>query len=135
MSGATLISLTGGTVGAGASCTIDVDVVGTATGAHVNTTGDLTSSSGNSGTASDTLTVLDVTPPQVTAVETSAGPLAECDTVQVEVATFLVTFSESVFNPPGDSDADDVTNPANYMVIAAGPDGDFATTVCGAGIR
>ena len=36
---------------------MQVDIVGTTPGAHVNTTGDLTSSSGNSGTANDTLTV------------------------------------------------------------------------------
>ncbi len=55
--GSGVISLTGGSVGATAACTIDVDVVGSAVGALVNTTGDLTSSSGNSGTATDTLTV------------------------------------------------------------------------------
>ena len=57
--GAGVISLAGGTVGAGTSCTVIVDVTGTAPGAHLNTTGDLTSSLGNSGTASDTLTVFD----------------------------------------------------------------------------
>ncbi len=51
------ISHTVGTVGAGASCTVQADVTATAIGALLNTTGDLTSSSGNSGTASDTLTV------------------------------------------------------------------------------
>jgi len=50
-------SYTGGTVGAGASCTISVDVTASTTGSYVNTSGDLTSSQGNSGTASDTLTV------------------------------------------------------------------------------
>jgi hypothetical protein len=49
----------------------------------------------------------------------------------VEISTILVTFSEPVDDPPGDSAADDVTNPANYMVIAAGADADFATTACG----
>jgi len=51
------ITYTGGTVVAGLSCTVSVDVTSATVGAHVNTTGDLTSSSGNSGTASDTLTV------------------------------------------------------------------------------
>ncbi|MEM7349853.1 MAG: IPTL-CTERM sorting domain-containing protein [Acidobacteriota bacterium] len=55
--GGSVISLTGGTVGAGATCTIDVDVTSSTLGAHVNLTGDLTSSLGNSGTATDTLTV------------------------------------------------------------------------------
>ncbi len=55
--GATPITLTGGSVDAGGTCTIDVEVTGLAVGMHVNTTGDLTSTSGNSGTATDTLTV------------------------------------------------------------------------------
>ncbi|WP_417207585.1 Ig-like domain-containing protein [Antarctobacter sp.] len=55
--GSGVISYTGGTVTAAASCTVAVDVTGSALGSHVNTTGDLTSSLGNSGTASDTLTV------------------------------------------------------------------------------
>jgi len=48
----------GGSVGAGAICTVQFDVTGAAEGAHVNVTGDLTSSSGNSGTATDTITIL-----------------------------------------------------------------------------
>ncbi len=55
--GSDVISLTDGSVGAGSTCAIDIDVTSSTDGAHVNTTGDLTSSSGNSGTASDTLTV------------------------------------------------------------------------------
>merc|ERR1711991_1121 len=57
------ISYTGGTVPAASSCTITVDVTGTSLGGHVNTSGDLTSSLGNSGSATDTLTVTSVTPP------------------------------------------------------------------------
>ena len=56
--GTTVISYTGGTVGAGASCTVQVDVTTAAVGAYLNTTGDLTSSSGNSGTATDTWNVI-----------------------------------------------------------------------------
>ena len=55
--GSGVISYTGGTVGASASCLVMVDVTGNSAGAKVNTTGDLTSSSGNSGSATDTLTV------------------------------------------------------------------------------
>ena len=51
------IFYTGGTVGAGASCTVIVDVTSLDAGAYVNTTGDLTSSAGNSGSATDTLFV------------------------------------------------------------------------------
>ena len=47
----------GGSVAAGASCTVTVDVTSSTAGAHVNTSGPLTSSLGTSSTASDTLTV------------------------------------------------------------------------------
>lgn len=55
--GTAVISYTGGSVAAGATCTISVDTTATVIGMHVNLTGDLTSSSGNSGTATDTLEV------------------------------------------------------------------------------
>ncbi|NJN45718.1 MAG: DUF11 domain-containing protein [Candidatus Competibacteraceae bacterium] len=54
--GSGTVSYSGGTVAAGASCTVQVDVTANATGTSINTSGDLTSSSGNSGTAADTLT-------------------------------------------------------------------------------
>ena len=56
--GTGVVSLSGGAVMAGGSCTVRVDVVGTAEGSFVNTTGDLTSSLGSSGTATDTLDVV-----------------------------------------------------------------------------
>ncbi|TAN41829.1 MAG: DUF11 domain-containing protein, partial [Nitrospirae bacterium] len=57
--GDTLIALTGGgPLAIGTSCTIQVDVVSTTTGARVNTTGAISSSnSGTGGTATATLTV------------------------------------------------------------------------------
>ncbi|WP_299880391.1 choice-of-anchor U domain-containing protein [uncultured Cocleimonas sp.] len=64
-SGASIISYTGGSVGVASSCTISVDVINTTIGDKVNTSGDLTSSSGNSGTATDTLMV--DAPPVITA--------------------------------------------------------------------
>ncbi len=57
VAGSGVISYTGGTVAAGASCTVTVDVTSSTPGSHLNTSGDLTSSAGNSGPASDTLTV------------------------------------------------------------------------------
>ena len=53
-----LIIYTGtGSVSAGVSCTVTVDVLGVSAGDHDNTSGDLTSSSGNSGPAMDTLAI------------------------------------------------------------------------------
>ena len=51
------ITYSGGSVPAGASCTIQVDVTSNTLGTHQNITGDLTSSSGNSGLALADLTV------------------------------------------------------------------------------
>jgi hypothetical protein len=55
--GAGSVGYSGGWVGAGASCTLSVNVTAATPGAYANTTGDLTSSSGNSGSAMDTLDV------------------------------------------------------------------------------
>ena len=60
--GSTSFSFAGGTVGAESSCTIQFDVTSVLPDTYVNTTDDLTSSSGNSGTASDTLTVTAIPP-------------------------------------------------------------------------
>ena len=55
------VSYTGGTVGAGASCTVEANVTSPTMGLYVNTSGDLTSSAGNSGPATDTLNVTPAT--------------------------------------------------------------------------
>jgi hypothetical protein len=57
IAGSGSITLSGGSVSAGSSCTLQVTTMANVAGMLVNTTTDLTSSSGNSGTASDTLTV------------------------------------------------------------------------------
>lgn len=60
--GSGTISLNGGSLIPSAICTVRVDVTSTALGMHGNTTGDLTSDAGNSGSASDTLTVNQILP-------------------------------------------------------------------------
>jgi hypothetical protein len=57
VAGTGVIIYSGGTVAAGTSCTVQVDITSDTTGVYVNTTEDLTSSLGNSGTATDALTV------------------------------------------------------------------------------
>lgn len=81
-------------------------------------------------------TTLDVIPPTVTNINTfydsGDGVLEECETVNRNwVQRLLVTFSETMFDPAGDSDVDDVTNPANYQLVAAGADRSFQTDACG----
>ncbi len=68
--GSGVVQLSGGTVSAGAACTIAVDVTPSQVGDLFNVSGDLTSSQGNSGTASASLTV---TPPPTFAL-TDADP-------------------------------------------------------------
>ena len=58
--GGGMVSLSGGTVAADAACTVTVQVTSTATATNVS--GALTSDAGNSGTATDTLTVTPVAP-------------------------------------------------------------------------
>ncbi len=55
--GGTTISLTGGGLGANSACSVTVNVTSSTVGAHLNVSGALTSSDGNSGAAMATLTV------------------------------------------------------------------------------
>jgi hypothetical protein len=57
VAGTDSISYSGGAVAGGSDCTVQADVTSSAEGVYLNTSGDLTSSLGDSGTASDTLTV------------------------------------------------------------------------------
>ncbi len=47
---------------------------------------------------------------------------------------FTVTYSENVYDPAGDSNPDDVTNPANYIVAEDGANGAFDTVSCSGGL-
>lgn len=93
--GAGVVNYGAGTVGAGASCTVQVDVVANAPGTFVNTTGDLTSSSGNSGPASATLDA-------------------------VESATFSKSFLSSPVLPGGQVSLQyTITNPSAIATLSA----------------
>jgi len=92
----------------------------------------------NSADNTDTVvTFFETTPPTIDNVDTDAGTgdgiLDDCETAHgIQVVRLIVTFSEPVRDPPGDTEVDDVTNPANYQVVGAGPDHEIDTTVCGA---
>ncbi|MFK8013269.1 MAG: hypothetical protein AB8B80_14615, partial [Marinicellaceae bacterium] len=60
--GGSVISITDGKLGAGAICTIEVNVTSATVGTHTNTSGDLTSSAGNSGNSTDDLVILTTRP-------------------------------------------------------------------------
>ena len=61
--------------------------------------------------------------------DTGDGHISELEVVWVDLNNITVTFSEDVFDPAGDTDPDDVTNPNNYLLVRRG-DSAFATTSC-----
>lgn len=50
---------------------------------------------------------------------------------QSHFTQLLVTFNTDAYNPEGNDDPDDVTNPANYQLITTGSDGVFTSIGCG----
>ena len=115
--------------------TIEVTIdLGTPTGTITNTA-TVASDAADPDPANDTAsedTEVDADAPTVTLVDSLAGDgeIEECEEVRSSITQLLVSFSEPVQDPAGDSDADDVTNPANYLLVEAGPDRDFTTTDC-----
>ncbi|MBT54267.1 MAG: hypothetical protein CMF72_12835 [Mameliella sp.] len=120
-SGSGTVSYSGGAVAASASCIIAVDVTAATAGALVNTTGDLTSSLGNSGSASDTLTVV----PQP--AFTKAFSPASISLGQSSTLTFTIDNTGSGLAATSISFID--TLPAN-LVVAPTPN---ASTTCTGG--
>jgi uncharacterized repeat protein (TIGR01451 family) len=123
--------------GATISCDITVSINPTPPGS-ISNTATVTSSTNDAvpGNNSDTEdTTLDAVPPQVVNVDSIAGSgdatLEECETTGATIDALLVTFDEGMHDPAGSSDPDDVTNPANYLVVTPGADFDFQTTACG----
>ncbi len=68
----------------------------------------------------------------VTAPDVSSTTLAL--EITTELSSFDVVFSEDVNDPVGDSDADDVTNPDNYLLVEAGTNAAFDTLDCAGGV-
>jgi hypothetical protein len=89
-----------------------------------------------SNNVDDEETSFDTEPPLVNALgsvdDTGDGVLSECESARVPITQLSVSFSEAVLDPAGDSDPEDVSNPSSYLVVAAGADGSFSTTACGA---
>lgn len=61
---------------------------------------------------------------------TSGAVLDELETALALTGGAKVTFSGEMNDPVGDTGADDVTNPANYLWVEAGDDGVFSTVAC-----
>jgi len=49
-------------------------------------------------------------------------------------AMLNIQFSEAVYDPAGNTNTDDVTNPNNYLLLQTGVDGVYNTTTCAAGV-
>ncbi len=79
----------------------------------------------------------DVTPPTVVEIgsweETADGVISEGEITDLDISELMVRFSEPVQDPPGDTEPDDATNPANYLLFSDGGDG-FDTVDCAGGI-
>ena len=73
--GTTSISLTGGTIAApgGTTCTLSVDVTGTAAGTVSNTTGAVSSTNGGTGAVSNTATLTVMAPPTISKAFTASS--------------------------------------------------------------
>lgn len=64
---------------------------------------------------------------------TGDGHLDEGEVVTVGITQFLVNFSKDVNDPAGNTDPDDATNPANYLLLGNNGDG-IQTNSCASGI-
>jgi uncharacterized repeat protein (TIGR01451 family) len=119
-----LIAYSDGSVAAGAVCTVQADVTSTTPGTHVNTTGNLTSSLGSSGPATDDLTVVE----GLVALSKTfvANPVLRGGTVALE---FTVTNVSAVFPLTGIAFTDDLDAVVPGLAAVGLP----ASDVCGAG--
>ena len=68
----------------------------------------------------------EVTPPTIVKVDTVAQTadkqLLDGEVTDKPITSFKIQFSEDVFDPTGNDDPDDVTNPVNYAVVELGED-------------
>ncbi|MEM1180733.1 MAG: cadherin-like domain-containing protein, partial [Acidobacteriota bacterium] len=76
--------------------------------------------------------VIDSVAPEITALASSGGVIEGCSELRSATASLVVTFSEAMANPAGDTAPEDITNPANFQLVGSGPDGDFTTLGCDA---
>ncbi len=60
--------------------------------------------------------------------------VVEGATLNEQVTSLIVNFNEDAANPAGDTGVDDITNPANYLLVKPGLNGLFDTTSCLIGV-
>ncbi|HRQ24561.1 MAG TPA: sortase, partial [Anaerolineales bacterium] len=69
--------------------------------------------------------------------DTGDGSISENETIPaaLNITKLTVTFSQDVYDPAGDTDPDDVTNPANYLLVRSGnASSTFTTISCAGGV-
>lgn len=84
------------------------------------------------GAATPLIDNVEVSAPDMTAPTVTATSLLT-SYVGTGPSGFAVTFNEPVNDPPGDGDSDDVTNPANFLLVEAGTNATFDTVSCAGG--
>ena len=127
VAGGTSVTYTGGSVGAGASCRVDVHVKSDEAGTFAERTGELTSSLGNSGTASGTLTVSDVILPKLLNVFSNDRSPTSNDLVSFDFE-FSEPMSEASINADdfiisgttATASVSQVINAARFRVVLSG---------------
>ncbi len=141
----------GGTAGAttavvtGAGPTYNVAVSGMTIDGTVTVSipaGAATDIAGNASFASsstdNTVTYFDASGPSVLLVNTipahADNALTESEEIGIQLTQLSVKFNQDVYNPAGDSDAHDVTNASNFILVRdLGDTPDFQTVSCKAG--
>ncbi len=106
VTGSNVVSVSGGQLPAGDDCVVQVDVTASVPGSYINTTGPMTSSSGTSAAASDTLVVV---------MPGGMCPAPDGDNLTLQDDT-VMSAEEFVV-------CDTITVGPNYGVV--GPDGDL----------
>ena len=94
-----------------------------------NTIQDVAGNFNSASTSIDNTVTLDLNSPIVT----TTSLLANYGTTGP--GTFTITFNKEVYNPAGDLDVNDVTNPDNYLIVERGANGTFDTQSCKGGVQ
>ena len=117
--GSSSVSLAGGTLAAGGSCTFAVNVTGTTAGAKNNTTGTVSSTETGAGATSNTATVTVAAPPTISKIEPASGP----HTGGREIVLTGTGFTEGAKVKVGSSEATEVTVVSETEITAKTPAG------------
>ena len=74
------------------------------------------------------------TPPQVTSLASNidTGTITGSQPINANITELIVTFNKTVQDLAGNDQVNDVTNPANYLLVTDGANEEFETAVCGA---